>query len=66
MNEFRKKLSRNTAQFQEKGRRGILSFLFGRTAIVLILLAIQFFLLISLFMRWQFAAYAYGERKQNG
>jgi len=60
MNDFCRRLSRNTARFQEKGRRGILSFLFGRTAIVLLLLAIQFFLLISLFMRWQFSVYAYG------
>lgn len=60
MNQFREKLSRNTAQLQEKGRRSVLHFLFGRTSIVLFLLAIQVFQLFSLFMRWQFALYTYG------
>lgn len=60
MHDLRNKLNQNRAHFQEKGKRGILNILFGRTAIVLILLAIQFFLLISLFARWQFSVYTYG------
>lgn len=60
MKDFRSKLSKNRAQLQEKSKRGMLNILFGRTAIVLVLLAIQFFLLISLFTRWQFSVYTYG------
>lgn len=60
MNTFRDQLNRKRLRLQEGGRRGVLSILFGRTAIVLVLLAVQFFLLISLFARWQFATYAYG------
>ena len=45
---------------REQGRRSALHLLFGRSAPVALLLIVQVILLIGLFMRWQFAAYAYG------
>lgn len=60
MKDFRQKINQSRIRLQKRGRQSVLSFLFGRTTIVLLLLAVQFFLLISLFARWQFSTYAYG------
>ena len=60
MNSFRDKFNQNRAELQRRSKHGILNILFRRTVIVFILLAIQFFLLISLFARWQFSVYTYG------
>jgi len=60
MKTFRDKLNQNRVKLQKRSKRGILNILFRRTVIVFILLAIQFFLLISLFARWQFSVYTYG------
>ena len=60
MNQFRDNLRERSAHIQERGRRGFLRFLFSRSALIGILLLIQVFMLISLIMRWQFAAFAYG------
>ena len=60
MQNLLKKINRRRIQLQETGRRSALSFIFGRTAFVLVLLLIQFVMLIGLFARWQYATYAYG------
>lgn len=60
MDNFRDKFNQNRLHIQERGRRGALNFLFGRTAIILVLLLLQFILLIGLFARWQNFTYAYG------
>ena len=60
MNDARKRLNHNRTQFHERSKRGFLNILFGRTAIILVLLLIQFLLLISLFARWQYSMFAYG------
>lgn len=60
MNNIREKIKKEGTHFQQRSRHGILSFLFGRTTIILVLLLIQFILLIGLFARWQNFTYAYG------
>lgn len=60
MHSFREKFNKKRIRFQEKSRHSALSMLFGRTAIVLILLLVQFLILIGLFTRWQVFTYAYG------
>ena len=60
MHEIRDKLRHERAHLHEKSKRGFLHFLFGRSTLILLLLAAQVFLLIGLFARWQFSAYAYG------
>lgn len=60
MRNFREKFNRNRVQFQERGKRGVLNILFGRTAIIFILLLGQVILLFGLFARWQNFTYAYG------
>lgn len=60
MKDLHQKFTQSRKRIQRRSRQGFLSFLFGRTTIVLLLLAAQFFLLISLFARWQFSVYAYG------
>ena len=47
-------------KIKEKGKRGLLNILFGRTTIIAFLLAVQFVLLMGLFLRWQGFFYAYG------
>lgn len=55
-----KKTRLHRPQLRERSRRGALKFLFGRSTLIILLLAAQFYLMFSLFMRWQFATYAYG------
>ena len=51
---------KKTEKIKSRGKRGILSLLFGRTSIVLMLLVIQIMLLIGLVAQWQGSLYAYG------
>lgn len=60
MHEVRDKLRHEGAHLHEKSRRGFLHFLFGRSTLIILLLLAQVLLLIGLFARWQFSAYAYG------
>ena len=60
MHKPRQGLDQSRADFHERGKRGILNILFGRTAIIVVLLLAQFLLLIGLFARWQYSVYAYG------
>lgn len=48
------------SQLHERSRRGALNFLFGRSTLIILLLAVQVLLLIGLFARWQYSFYAYG------
>lgn len=60
MSASRQSMHNRNRRIRERSKRGMLNFLFGRSAIIIVLLVIQFFLLISLFARWQFSTYAYG------
>ena len=44
----------------KKGKRGFLNILFGRSVLILLLLAVQLVMLFSLFMHWQGSLFAYG------
>lgn len=47
-------------EIREKSRRGAGHVIFSRGLLVALLLAVQVLLLVGLFTRWQFAAFAYG------
>lgn len=47
-------------EIREKSRRGAGHVIFSRGLLVVLLLAVQVLLLVGLFTRWQFAAFAYG------
>lgn len=52
--------SRELSHLPERGKRGLLHFLFGRSFLIILLLLVQVMLVLGLFMRWQFSVYAYG------
>ncbi|MEE1199529.1 MAG: cardiolipin synthase [Christensenellales bacterium] len=58
MSKIRQKIEK--ARLPERGKRGFLTILFGRSSLIALLLVAQAVLLIGLFARWQFAYYAYG------
>lgn len=60
MNIFGAQNKEKRARLQERGKRSALSILFGRSTLIVLLLAVQVFLLIGIFARWQFSVYAYG------
>ena len=47
-------------EIRKKSRRGAGHVIFSRGLLIVLLLAVQVFLIIGLFTRWQFASFAYG------
>lgn len=60
MLDSRKKTHRDHTHLKERSRRGALNALFGRSTLIILLLAAQIALLLSLFTRWQYSLLAYG------
>lgn len=58
--EFKRENAPDSPTLHERGKRGLLHFLFGRSTITILLLAAQIYLILSQFMRWQYSTYAYG------
>ena len=60
MSEKHEKIRRFQGKLREKSRKSALNILFGRTALTILMLAAQVFLMLGLLLRWQFASFAYG------
>ena len=60
MSEKYEKLHRFHGRIREKSRKSVLNMLFGRSALIILMLAVQIILMLGLFMRWQYASFAYG------
>ena len=60
MSEKHEKIRCFQGKLREKSRKSALNILFGRTALTILMLAAQVFLMLGLLLRWQFASFAYG------